>query len=426
MSGPASEAWAEPPGPAASGPTTAPRAAPVAGAIPIPPGHPGSRDPLDWIAEERSRLRRLSLERQPRIRGGRQGRVVDLDGRLLVNFGSNDYLGLAGDIRLTRAASRGGCAEGFGAGASPLVSGQSRAHERLESAIARLLCTDAAVVFSSGFAANVAAIPALVGAADSIFCDCRNHASILDGCRLSRARIVSFPHRDMATLAELLAADRDARRRLIVTDTLFSMDGTIAPLADLCELARRHGAILMVDEAHATGVFGSRGSGLVEASGCEDGVHVRVGTLSKAVGAAGGFVAGSADLVAWLRHAARSWVFSTAHPPPVAAAAERAIRIIEEEPRRRLDLADRAAEVRRALRSAGVDLGDAEGQILPIVAGRPEAALAMQARLASAGLFTPAIRPPSVPHGRSLVRASLSFAHERDDLDRLVEAFRHR
>lgn len=426
MSVPASEPRAQAPDQASADAAFTPRATPVADTPSIRPGPRGSSDPLDWIAEERSRLRRLSLEREPRIRGGRQGRLVDLDGRLLVNFGSNDYLGLAGDVRLTRAASKGGCAEGFGAGASPLVSGQARAHERLESAIARLLGVDGALVFSSGFAANVATIPALVGAADCIYCDRRNHASILDGCRLSRARIVFFPHRDMAALAEALAAEHAARRRLIVTDTLFSMDGTIAPLADLCDLARRHGAMLMVDEAHATGVFGSRGSGLVEASGCEDGVHVRVGTLSKAVGAAGGFVAGSADLVAWLRHAARSWVFSTAHPPPVAAAAERAIRIIEEEPHRRLDLVERAAEVRRELRSVGIDLGDAEGQILPIMAGRPEAALAMQARLASAGLFVPAIRPPSVPHGRSLVRASLSFAHERADLDRLLAAVRGR
>jgi 8-amino-7-oxononanoate synthase len=374
--------------------------------------------------EERSRLRRLSLERQPRVRVGRQGREVELDGRRLVNFGSNDYLGLAGDIRLTRAASKGGCAEGFGSGASPLVSGQSRAHERLEAAIARLLGVEAALVFPSGFSANVATIPALVGASDCIFCDRRNHASILDGCRLSRARVVFHPHRDMAALGAALAAERTARRRLIVADSLFSMDGTIAPLADLCDLARRHGAMLMVDEAHATGVFGPRGSGLVEASGCEDGVHVRVGTLSKAVGSAGGFVGGSADLVAWLRHAARSWVFSTAHPPPVAAAAERAIRIIEEEPHRRRDLLERASEVRRALRAAGVDLGEAAAQILPIPAGRPEAAVAMQTRLARAGLFVPAIRPPSVPHGRSLVRASLSFVHEQGDIDRLVAAIR--
>lgn len=382
------------------------------------------KDPLDWIAEERSRLRRLSLERLPRVRSGRQGREVDLDGRRLINFGSNDYLGLAGDIRLTRAASKGGCAEGFGAGASPLVSGQSLAHARLESAIAKLLDVQAALVFPSGFAANVATIPALVGSADVVFCDRRNHASILDGCRLSRARIVLYPHRDMAALAEALSSEPVARRRLIVTDTLFSMDGTIARLPDLCDLARRHGAMLMVDEAHATGVFGSRGSGLVEANGCSDGVHVRVGTLSKAIGAAGGFVAGSADLVAWLRHAARSWVFSTAHPPPVAAAAERGIRIVAEEPCRRRDLLDRAAEVRRSIRAAGIDLGDADAQILPIVAGRPEAAVALANRLASAGLFVPAIRPPSVSHGRSLVRASLSFAHRPDDLDRLIAALR--
>jgi len=378
--------------------------------------------PLEWIADDLATLRAAGLERPRRLRTGRQGAAVVLDGRPLVNVGANDYLGYAGDVRLAKAAAKASCADGFGAGASPLVSGHSRAHDALERAIAGLLEADAALVFPSGFAANTAAIAALAGPGDFIASDERNHASIIDGCRLSRAAVGVFPHRDMATLDALLAGAGAARRRLVVSDTLFSMDGTIAPLADLCGIARRHGAILLVDEAHATGVFGVRGSGLVEEAGCADGVHVRVGTLSKALGAAGGFVAGHADLIHWLRHRARAWIFSTAHPPAVAGAATRAITLLATEPERRAELLARAAAFRGALSAAGVDIGGAAAQIVPVVAGPPAAAVALSALLADAGYFVPAIRPPSVPAGRSLVRASLSWLHGGDDLDRLAAA----
>ena len=396
------------------------RLEPPATAPPPPPA--ALPEPLGWIAAALDRLRAAGLERPRRVRAGRQGGTVELDGRSLVNVGSNDYLGYAGDVRLTKAASKAACAEGFGAGASPLVSGHSQAHERLERAIAELLDTPAAVTFPSGFAANAATIAALVGPDDAIFSDARNHASIIDGCRLSRAAVHIYPHRDLAVLETMLASTAGAGRRLIVTDTLFSMDGTIAPLADLCDLARRHAAMLMVDEAHATGVFGSRGSGLVEDARCAAGVHIRTGTLSKALGAAGGFVAGHPDLVHWLRHAARGWVFSTAHPPPVAAAATRASELVIAEPHRRTELATKAAGFRGRLAAAGLDLGGAAAQIVPVVAGAPATAVALAARLADAGFFVPAIRPPSVPHGRSLVRASLSWLHSESDLDRLADA----
>ena len=387
-----------------------------------PPSPAALPEPLGWIAAALDRLRAAGLERPRRVRAGRQGGTVKLDGRSLVNVGSNDYLGYAGDVRLTKAASKAACAEGFGAGASPLVSGHSRAHERLERALAELLDVPAAVTFPSGFAANAATIAALVGPDDTIFSDARNHASIIDGCRLSRATVHVYPHRDLAALEALLASRRGVGRRLIVTDTLFSMDGTLAPLADLCDLARRHAAMLMVDEAHATGVFGPRGSGLVEATGCAAGVHIRTGTLSKALGAAGGFVAGHPDLVDWLRHSARGWIFSTAHPPPVAAAATRAIELVAAEPHRRAELANKAAGFRGRLAEAGIDLGGADAQIVPVVAGLPEQAVALAEQLANAGFFVPAIRPPSVPHGRSLVRASLSWLHSESDLDRLADA----
>ena len=396
-----------------------------AAVIPPQPSHsPGDATPLpaalDWITDDLDALRAAGLERPHRVRSGRQGREVDLDGQTLLNFGSNDYLGLAGDVRLTKAASKAACAEGFGAGASPLVSGHSQAHEILERALADLLAVDAALTFPSGFAANTATIAALVGPDDVIASDARNHASIIDGCRLSRGRVGIYPHRDMAALDALLAQAGSARRRLIVTDTVFSMDGTVAPLADLCELARKHQAILMADEAHATGVFGVRGSGLVEETGCGDGVHVRVGTLSKALAAAGGFVAGHADMIHWLRHKARAWIFSTAHPPAVAAAATRAITLLSQEPHRRRELLVRAADFRQTLLQQGLDVAGATTQIVPIVVGAAPEAVAVSTRLAEAGLFVPAIRPPSVPEGKSLVRVSLSWHHTAADLDRLA------
>ena len=392
-------------------------------AAPRPPSATPLPAPLGWIADAIDRLRRDDLERPQRIRDGRQGGVVELDGRQLVNVGSNDYLGYAGDVRLTKAASKAACAEGFGAGASPLVSGHSRSHDRLEQAIASLLDVPAAVTFPSGFAANSATIAAVVGPGDTIISDARNHASIIDGCRLARAEVQVYPHRDVAVVDRLLAADAGTtRRRLIVTDSLFSMDGTVAPLADLCEVARRHGAMLMVDEAHATGVFGPQGSGLVEETGTADGVHIRTGTLSKALGAAGGFVAGHSDLIHWLRHAARGWVFSTAHPPAVAAAATRAIDLVAAEPHRRTELRAKAAAFRDRLTAAGLDLDGAASQIVPIVVGEARAAVMVAARLADAGFFVPAIRPPSVPRGKSLVRASLSWLHSTSELERLADA----
>jgi len=391
-------------------PATTTRSAPA----PLP-------EALAWIDAELHHLAAADLLRPRRSRVGRQGREVELDGRSLVNFGSNDYLGYASDVRLVKALSKGACAEGLGAGASPLVSGHSAAHESLERALAELLDVEAALTFPSGFAANTATIAALVGPGDLVASDERNHASIIDGCRLSRAMVAVYPHRDVAALDAILARSPTARK-LVVTDTLFSMDGTAAPLADLCESAARHGAILMVDEAHATGVFGARGSGLVEACGCADGVHVRVGTLSKALGAAGGFVAGHARLIEFLRHRARAWIFSTAHPPAVAAAAARAVGLVATEPERRHDLAAKATAFRTALARGGIDTGIAAAQIVPVVAGSATAAVSLADALADDGFFVPAIRPPSVPHGRSLVRVSVCWHHTPDDLDRLAGA----
>ncbi len=382
-------------------------------------------DVLTWVDEDLALLRQSGLERPHRVRQGKQAAAVCLNGKSLINFGANDYLGYAGDIRLTKAAARGSCAEGFGAGASPLVSGQSRTHIGLEAAIANLLRAESALVFPSGFAANTAVIAALTGQEDFIASDIRNHASIIDGCRMSRARVGIYGHRNLSELDAMLASQHAARRRLIVTDSLFSMDGTIAPLAALAELAQKHFAMLLVDEAHATGVFGKHGSGLIEKTNTHDGVHIRVGTLSKALGAAGGFVAGNARLIHWLRHSARAWIFSTAHPPSIAAAATEAIQLVSKEPDRRHKVLELSTRLRKQLQDHNIDIGDSESQIIPITVGDPQKAVLLSKRLAEEGFFVPAIRPPSVPSGHSLLRVSLSYLHDVQNLDRLVKAIAH-
>ena len=307
-------------------------------------------DPLSWIADELAQLDAQQLRRRLVERSGAQGPVLPGSPRSLVNFASNDYLSLAADPRLSAAAQRASQAEGWGAGASPLVSGYSTAHAQLERRLAEWLGTEAALVFSSGYAANVGAVTALAGRGDAVFGDAKNHASLIDGCRLSRAEVFVFPHRDYQALAEQLSAASGLRRRLIVSDSLFSMDGDCADLAALADLAERFDAMLLVDEAHATGVFGTAGTGLVEASQLANRVPVRIGTLSKALGSAGGFVAGSRLLIDWLANRARSYVFSTAHPPAVCAAATAALDIVRDEPWRRVELLARAGQLRERLR----------------------------------------------------------------------------
>jgi 8-amino-7-oxononanoate synthase len=388
-------------------------------------------DPLGWLDDALEQLDAQGLRRRLVTRIGPQGSTIEVEtddapaieaGRTLVNFGANDYLGLAADPRLAAAAQRAAADEGWGAGASPLVTGHSRSHAELEQRLAEFIRTEAALVFPSGFAANSGTIPALVGRGDVIFADERNHASLIDGCRLSRADVQVYPHRDMARLAELLEQAAGCRRRLIVSDALFSMDGDIAPLAELVELSRRHRAMLMIDEAHAIGIFGANGRGIAEHVGVEVHVPIRVGTLSKALGSAGGFVAGSRKLIDWLLNLARSYVFSTSHPPAVASAAIAALDIVRDEPNRRITLLERAGELRAALKKQGWNIGDAAGQIVPIIIGDAGATMQFAAALREQRLFVPGIRPPSVPEGQSLLRISLSYGHTPQMIEQLVAA----
>ena len=373
---------------------------------------------LHWLEEDLGAIRSDDLFRPVRVRLGRQSGTVTLNDLQLINFGSNDYLGYAGDSRLIKASAKGACSEGAGAGASPLVSGHSALHESLGQNISSLLDTEETLIFPSGYAANTSTIACLTGPHDLIVSDAHNHASIIDGCRLSGANVQIYPHRNITEAANLLRSI-PARRRLIVTDSLFSMDGTIAPLADMAQLAHDTKSMLLVDEAHATGLFGIHGSGLVEETGIASSVAVRIGTLSKALGSSGGFVSGHRTLIDYLRHRARSWMFSTAHPPASAAAAIQAIKLLSEEPFRRKKLTESAALFRQKLLSHGVDIGDAEAHVVPVFVKTPQRAVQIAASLVRDGFFVPAIRPPSVPTDSSLLRVSLSYIHSQDTIDSL-------
>jgi 8-amino-7-oxononanoate synthase len=379
-------------------------------------------DPLSWLDDELTALDAQHLRRRQSVRSGPQQAVVAFDGREFINFGANDYLGLAADPRLAAAAQRAALQEGWGAGASPLVTGRSNSHAELEQRLAEFEGTEAALVFTSGFAANCGTVAAVVGAEDAIYADAKNHASLIDGCRLSRAEVHVYRHNDVDHLAELLRDASRYRRRLIVTDSLFSMDGDFVPLVQLAELAEKHHAMLMVDEAHATGVFGAHGRGVAELLGVESGVHIRIGTLSKALGSVGGFVAGRHSLIDWLVNRARSYVFSTEFPPAVAAAAVAALQIVRDEPQRRQALLARANTLREQLTRQGWNLGRSASQIIPLYIGEPQRTVQLAETLRQQGLFVPGIRPPSVPTGESLLRISLSWAHMPAMLDQLCAA----
>jgi 8-amino-7-oxononanoate synthase len=384
--------------------------------------NPATHRSLAWIEEELGSLDRQGLRRSVGVRTSPQSARVTVGARDLINFGSNDYLALAADPRLGAAAAEAARREGWGSGASPLTVGHSRLHEQLQQRLAEFEGTEAALVFSSGFAANSGTIAALVGPGDVACADRNNHASLWDGCRLSRADVRAYAHGDWRELERLLARSARSRRRLIVADSLFSMGGDLASLAALADLAERYEAMLMIDEAHATGVFGPRGRGVAEHLGLEDRVAVRVGTLSKALGCAGGFVAGSRLLIEWLIHRARPYVFSTAMPAANAAAALVALEIVQQEPQPRQNLLSAAADLRNRLTGQGWNVGRSASQIIPVIVGEPERALALAASLRQRGLLVPAIRPPTVPEGQSCLRISLTAGHTAEMIDELVRA----
>ncbi len=374
------------------------------------------------LSHELEEIRRAGRYRFLRTIWTVQSPRVVLDDREVVLMCSNNYLGLAGHPRLMDAAKRAIDLYGTSAVASRLVSGTMRLHRELEEALARFKGTEAALIFNCGYMANLGVISSLVGPEDVVFSDELNHASIVDGCRLSRAKVAVYPHKDMGVLESLLKRE-GGRRRLIVVDGVFSMDGDIAPLPEIAGLAEDYGAFLMVDEAHATGVLGERGAGTVEHFGLTQDVAIQMGTLGKALGGFGAYVAGSEILKDYLINRARSFIFTTALPPADMAVALEAIRIVQEEPERRSRLHDNVAYFVEGLRSLGFDVANQHTAVVPVIIGPEDKTMEMSQRLLEKGVFVAGIRPPTVPPGTSRLRVTLMATHTRGDLDLALKAF---
>ncbi len=382
---------------------------------------PGA-DPLAWLDDEAEERRNRGLVRRLEAFGpGRPGRIGN--GAGLVNFAANDYLGLAADPRVIEAAARSAATHGWGAGASPLVCGWRDDHEALAADLAEFEQVEAALLFPSGFAANLGSIAGLAGPGDAVYLDRLAHSCLVSGARLSGAALRVFPHNDAVRLRAILGRDAGRyRRSLIATEGVFSMDGDLAPLAELSAVAETCGAMLLVDEAHATGVVGPDGRGASAACGVADRIDVRVGTLSKALGSIGGFVAGSRRLIDHLTHRAPTFAYSTAMPPAAAAAARAALAIARNEPDRHARVLALADRLRAGLHAIGFDPGDSATPIVPILLGHADRTMATAASLRDRGFLVGAIRPPTVPSGTSRLRLSLSAAHSPDDVDFLLDA----
>jgi glycine C-acetyltransferase len=378
----------------------------------------------DALRVELKKVRVQGLYRSLKDVSSAQGREITLDGKKVLNFCSNDYLGLACDVRLVQAAEGAMHRVGFGSGGSRLVCGNFDEHRLLEEDLARMKKTEAALVFSSGYMANAGIISALVGRDDVVFSDRLNHASIVDGIVLSRAELKRYPHNDVGALEELLAKATGARRRLIVTDTVFSMDGDVAPLKEIALLAKKYGAWFMVDEAHAFGVLGPTGCGLIEELGLETDVDIQMGTLSKAAGSFGAYAAGPRELIDHLVNTARSFIFTTGLPPAIAAASRAALTIMREEPGRRERVLRSAQRLRTGLRQFGFDTLQSVTPIIPVAIGEATRAVEFSKQLLERGVFVQAIRPPTVPQGTARLRVTVTAAHTDDDIARCLEVFK--
>lgn len=377
--------------------------------------------PFADLAEELATLEAQGLKRQRRILESAQGPHVRVDGRDYLAFAANDYLGLAAHPALVDAACRGAARYGVGSGASHLITGHSQAHHRLEALLAEFLGLPRALLFSTGYMANLGVVTALVGRGDVIFADRLNHASLNDAAVLSRAELVRFPHRDLAALERGLASCR-GRRKLVVTDAVFSMDGDIAPLPEILALCERYDSALMVDDAHGFGVLGEHGRGVLEHFGLASERIVYMATLGKAAGVFGAFVAGADSLVETLIQRARPYIYTTAFPPLLAQALVTSLRLFVEEGWRRGALASRIAQFRACAQFSRWQLLPSQTAIQPILVGEARTAVEVASQLAARGILVPAIRPPTVPKGTARLRVSLSAAHSAEDVRRLCEA----
>jgi 8-amino-7-oxononanoate synthase len=376
-----------------------------------------------WAEQDLAALQTRGLRRILEPLASAQGARVRIGAEELINFSSNDYLGLTNDPRLAEAAKTALDRFGTGTGASRLVVGDTELHQQLERRLAAFMHAPSAMLFNSGYAANVGILQALLGPEDVVFSDALNHASLIDGCRLSRARTVIYPHGDVAALDRLLR-DTPGRRHLVCTDAVFSMDGDRAPLTALVDACERHGAALFVDEAHAIGVLGSHGRGLSAELGVEQGVDIRMGTLGKAFGGFGAFAVASEAVTQLFVNRSRSLVFSTAFPAAWCAVGQRAAEIIESEPQHRERLDAHIHRMSDGLRALGVAAQPASA-VFSVILGTPEKAVETARRLRARGLLTKPIRPPTVPPGTSRLRLAVSAAHRPDDVDLLLSELRH-
>lgn len=345
-------------------------------------------------------------------------------GRKYINFSSNNYLGLSSDSRIKKKAAEGIDMFGVGSGSSRLVAGSLKAHHILERVLAGFKQKERALVFPAGYMANIGLVCSLAGKGDAVIMDRLNHASIIDAAKLSGARIFVYPHKDMDALEKALKRTGSYSSRLLITDSLFSMDGDMAPLEDISVLTEKYGASLMVDEAHATGVFGRNGRGVAEYLGIEDRLEFSMGTLSKALGCQGGFVAGKGELISYLINTARSFIYTTGLAPSICWAACEAIRIIEEEPQRREGLLKKSEHLRKKLKENGFNTLDSCSQIIPVLTGDIKTTITISDKLMVKGIFVPPIRPPTVPEGMCRLRISLSSEHTYEQIDHLIGSIR--
>ncbi len=381
------------------------------------------RDPLAYLGDELDSLKKQNLFRSLRVLDGAQKAHTSVDHRSVVNLSSNNYLGLTTHPRLRARALEALQAFGVGSGSVRTIAGTMAIHMELERRLAEFKKVDAVVVFQSGFTANAGTVSAILTKEDVVISDELNHASIIDGARLSRATIKVFPHKDVDAARRIIRELPATQRRLLITDGVFSMDGDLGPLPELCALAEETGCIMMVDDAHASGVFGKNGRGTIDHFGVHGRVDVQVGTLSKAIGALGGYVAGNRNLIEFLYHRARPFLFSTSHPPAVAAACIAALDVLMEEPEIMERLWDNTRFFKAGLERLGFNTGISESPITPVIAGDNAKANTLSDRLFEEGVFAQAIGYPTVPRDKARVRTIVTATHTREDLQYALDAF---
>lgn len=381
-------------------------------------------DPLTFLTEELDSLKAQGLYRSPRVLDGEQKAHTTVDGRSVVNLSSNNYLGLTTHPKLKTRAMEALERFGVGTGSVRTIAGTMAMHVELERRLAEFKHTEAVVVFQSGFTANAGTVSAILTKDDVVVSDALNHASIIDGCRLSRAAIKVFPHKDVDAARAILRELPAGQRTLLITDGVFSMDGDLGPLPALCDAAEESGAIMMVDDAHASGVFGRNGRGTVDHFGMHGRVDIQVGTLSKAIGALGGYVAGSRDFIEFLQHRARPFLFSTSHPPSVTATCLAAIDLLLDEPQIIDRLWENTRFFKAGLSALGFDTGMSESPITPVIVGDSALTMTLSDRLFEEGVFAQGIAFPTVARDKARVRTIVTATHTRDDLQFALDAFR--